>query len=318
MEEKKEKTLIAVVGPTASGKTELAVQLAKKYDGEVVSADSMQIYIGMDIASAKPTKEEMDGVPHHLIDFLDPYETFSVSDYVKLAARAIDKIIAKGKQPIICGGTGLYIRSLINNISFSDEEKNEELRRELEEKYDEQGGEAMLRELSGFDPESAARLHPSDKKRIVRAVEIYRSTGICMTEHIRRSKLVPSPYRVTAIGLTFADRQKLYERINLRVDRMLEMGLLEEAKKFYADEKGHTASAAIGYKELRPYLEGRISLEAAVEKLKMETRRFAKRQMTWFRSDNYIHWIEVDNCDDLLAEAERIIQNGGAPWTNPL
>lgn len=314
----KEKGLIAVVGPTASGKTALAVQLAKKYNGEIVSADSMQIYTGMDIASAKPTKEEMEGIPHHLIDFLDPYETFSVSDYVKLAARSIDKILAKGKQPIVCGGTGLYVRSLINNISFSDEEKNEQLRQELNDKYDEVGGEAMLRELSEFDPDSARRLHPADKKRIVRAIEIYRATGISMTEHIRRSRLIPSPYQVTAIGLTFADRQKLYERINARVDNMLEMGLVEEARKFYADEKGHTASAAIGYKELRPYLEGRISLEAAVEKLKMETRRFAKRQMTWFRSDDYIHWIEVDNCTDLLAEADRIIQNGGTSWTNPL
>ncbi len=313
----KGKRLIAVVGPTASGKTALAVQLAKKYDGEVVSADSMQIYTGMDIASAKPTEAEKEGIPHHLMDFLDPCESFSVSDYVKLAARAIDDILNRGRQPIICGGSGLYVRSLINNISFADEEKNEQLRQELNDRYDEEGGEVMLRELETFDPETAQRLHPSDKKRIVRAIEIYRSTGINMTEHIQRSRLVPSPYEVTAIGLTFADRQKLYERINTRVDRMLENGLVEEARDFYADKKGHTASAAIGYKELRLYLEGRISLEAAVEKLKMETRRFAKRQMTWFRADEYIHWIEVDCCEDVLAEAERIIQDGGKPWINP-
>ena len=171
------------------------------------------------------------------------------------------------------------------------------LRQELNDRYDEEGGEVMLRELETFDPETAQRLHPSDKKRIVRAIEIYRSTGINMTEHIQRSRLVPSPYEVTAIGLTFADRQKLYERINTRVDRMLENGLVEEARDFYADKKGHTASAAIGYKELRLYLEGRISLEAAVEKLKMETRRFAKRQMTWFRGMERrgfkIHWIDA-------------------------
>lgn len=307
----KEKRLIAVVGPTASGKTALAVQLAKKYNGEVVSADSMQIYTGMAIASAKPTKEEMQGVPHHLIDFLDPCDSFSVSEYVKLAAKTIDDILSRGKQPIICGGTGLYVRSLVNNISFPDEEKNEELREELNERYENEGGEALLRELAEFDPESAARLHPSDGKRIVRAIEVYRSTGINMTEHIKRSMQVPSPYKVTAIGLSFADRQKLYERINDRVDKMLENGLLDEAREFYSYEKGHTASAAIGYKELKPYLDGRSSLEAAVERLKMETRRFAKRQLTWFRADDYINWIEVDACDDLLAEAERIIEDGG-------
>lgn len=315
--EQNKKRLIAVVGPTASGKTALAVELAKKYDGEIVSADSMQIYKGMDIASAKPTEDEKEGIPHHLMDFLDPCESFSVSEYVKLAARTIDDILARGKQPIICGGTGLYVRSLVNNISFPDEEKNEELREELNERYENEGGEVLLKELAEFDPESAERLHPSDGKRIVRAIEVYRSTGINMTEHIRRSMNVPSPYEVTAIGLTFADRQNLYERINDRVDKMLENGLLDEARDFYSSEKGHTASAAIGYKELKPYLDGRSSLEAAVERLKMETRRFAKRQLTWFRADDYINWIEVDNCEDLLAEAERIIEDGGKQWTDP-
>ena len=305
------KRIIAVVGPTASGKTALAVKIAKKYDGEVVSADSMQIYKGMDIASAKPTEEEQEGVPHHLIDFLEPTEEFSVSDYVKLASATIDKIILKGKLPILCGGSGLYIRSLLNNISFSDEQRNDELRAELNERYINEGGEVLLKELAEFDPECAARLSPTNSKRIIRAIEIYHTTGVTMTEQIARSRLVPSPYDVTAIGLTFADRAKLYERINQRVDRMMDKGLLDEAERFYSDKKSLTASAAIGYKELKLYLEGRMSLEAAVEKLKMETRRYAKRQLTWFRRDEYINWIEIDNTPDLMEEAERIIRMEG-------
>lgn len=304
----RKKKILAVVGPTASGKTALAVKLAKKYDGEIVSADSMQIYKGMDIASAKPTEDEKEGIPHHLMGFLEPTEEFSVSDYVKLASDTIDQIIVRGNLPIVCGGSGLYIRSLLNNISFSDEERNDELRAELNERYINEGGEVLLKELAEFDPESAARLDPSNSKRIVRAIEIYHTTGITMTEQIARSRLVPSHYDVIAIGLTFSDRAKLYERINDRVDRMMEAGLLEETERFYSDKKSITASAAIGYKELKPYLEGRMSLEAAVEKLKMETRRYAKRQLTWFRRDEYIKWIEVDTTDDLMAAAEGIIR----------
>ena len=302
------KKMIAVVGPTASGKTDLAKKLAKKYDGEIVSADSMQIYKGMEIASAKPTEEEMQGIPHHLMSFISPSDTFSVSDYVKLASQAIDDIISRGKMPILCGGSGLYIRSLIDNITFAPDVPDEQLREELNARYESEGGEALLRELAEFDPESAAKLSPNDGKRIIRAIEIYRSTGITMSEHISLSKLEPSPYDVTAIGLIFADRQHLYDRINNRVDEMLKRGLVEEAKNFYSSEKSVTSSAAIGYKELRPYLEGRITLEAAAEKLKMESRRYAKRQITWFRRDEYISWIEVDKCDDVLSEAERIIE----------
>lgn len=301
------KRIIAVVGPTASGKTDLAIKLAKKLDGEVVSADSMQIYKGMEIASAKPTDEEMQGIPHHLMSFISPSETFSVSDYVRLASQAIDDIIARGKLPILCGGSGLYIRSLIDNINFAPDVPDERLREELNARYENEGGEALLKELAEFDPETAEKLSPNDGKRIVRAIEIYRSTGITMSEQISLSKLEPSPYDVTAIGLTFADRQNLYDRINTRVDKMLKMGLVEEAEDFYSSEKSVTSSAAIGYKELKPYLDGRITLEAAAEKLKMESRRYAKRQITWFKRDEYINWIEVDQCADVLAEAERII-----------
>ena len=305
--ERPRKKMIAVVGPTASGKTDLAIKLAKVYNGEIVSADSMQIYKGMEIASAKPTEEEMQGVPHHLMSFISPSDTFSVSDYVRLASEAIDDIISRGKMPILCGGSGLYIRSLIDNITFAPDKPDERLREQLNERYEKEGGEALLEELREFDPETAEKLSANDGKRIIRAIEIYRSTGITMSQHVSLSKLEPSPYDVTAIGLTFADRQNLYDRINRRVDAMLERGLIKEAECFYSSEKSITSSAAIGYKELKPYLDGRITLEAAAEKLKMESRRYSKRQMTWFRRDEYIKWIEVDKCDDVLAEAERII-----------
>ena len=307
-EQEPKKKLIAIVGPTASGKTALAIELAKKYDGEVVSADSMQIYKGMEIASAKPTEEEMQGIPHHLMSFLEPSETFSVSDFVRLATEAIEDILNRGKLPIVCGGAGLYIRSLLDNVAFTAEEPDEALRSELNARLESEGGEALLKELSSFDPETAAKLSPNDGKRIVRAIEIYRTTGITMSEQISLSKLTPSPYDVTVIGLTFADRQNLYDRINRRVDEMLVRGLLPEADKFYSSEKSVTSSAAIGYKELKPYLDGKITLDAATEKLKMESRRYAKRQITWFKRDEYIHWIEVDRCDDVVAEAEKIVE----------
>lgn len=303
------KKLVAIVGPTASGKTALAIELAKRYDGEVVSADSMQIYKGMEIASAKPTEEEMQGIPHHLMGFLDPSETFSVSDFVRLATESIEDILDRGKLPIVCGGAGLYIRSLLDNVTFTAEEPDEALRKELNARYEAEGGEALLAELASFDPETAAKLSPNDGKRIVRAIEIYRTTGITMSEQVSLSKLTPSPYDVTVIGLTFADRQNLYDRINRRVDEMLLRGLLPEADKFYSTEKSVTSSAAIGYKELKPYLDGKITLDAATEKLKMESRRYAKRQITWFKRDEYIHWIEVDRCENVVTEAEKILRD---------
>lgn len=303
--------LIAIVGATASGKTSLSIELAKKYNGEIVSADSMQIYKGMDIATAKPTKEEMQGIPHHLIDFLSPTENFSVSEYVTLAKGAIDDITQRGKLPILCGGTGLYVRSLVENVKFSEEKTDEKLREELNERYKKEGGEILLKELAEFDEETAKTLHPNNGKRIIRAIEIYRTTGITMAQHIKNSKNEPSPYDLTAIGITYADRQKLYDRINLRVDIMMKNGLLKEAEDFYSRYNSNTASAAIGYKELKPYLDGEVTLETAVEKLKQETRHYAKRQLTWFRRDEYINWIEADKCTDILAKACEIIENKG-------
>ncbi len=300
--------ILAVVGPTASGKTSLSIELAKAHNGEIISADSMQIYKGMSIATAKPDIEEMQGIRHHLIDFLDPDETFSVSEYVKLANEAAEDIISRGKIPILCGGTGLYVRSFLENIQFSEEKNDPQLREHLTERYKNEGGEKLLEELKEFDPETAAVLLPSNSKRIIRAMEIFILTGITMSESVKKSKSIPSPYEKTVIGITFADREKLYQRINKRVDIMLENGLLEETEKFYHREKGLTASAAIGYKELKPYLDGKLTLDEAVENLKRETRRYAKRQLTWFRRDEYIHWIEADKVDNVFEEAERIIR----------
>ncbi len=301
------KPLIAVVGATASGKTALAVRIAQKYNGEVVSADSMQIYKGMDIATAKPDADEMCGIPHHLIDFLEPTETFSVSQYVELANKAIDDIISRDKIPVLCGGTGLYVRSLVENIQFTEQPVDEILREKLQSRYETEGGEELLKELAQFDPETAQRLHPSNSKRIIRAIEIYRTTGITMSEQVRNSKNVPSPFDLTAVGITYRDRQMLYDRINKRVDIMLERGLIEEAREFYRSSVGQTAVGAIGYKELKPYLDGEMTLEQAVEHLKQETRRYAKRQITWFKKDSYINWIYADKCRDVFEEAEKIL-----------
>ena len=300
--------MIGVVGATASGKTSLAVKIAQKYNGEIISADSMQIYKGMDIATAKATEEEKCGIPHYMMDFLSPTELFSVSEYVEMAKNIINDILARGKVPVVCGGTGLYIRSLVENVQFSPEQADENLRNKLNERYEKEGGEVLLKELAEFDPEMAKTLHPSNNRRIIRAIEIYQTTGITMSEHIRKSKDIPSPYEWTVIGIAFADRQKLYDRINARVDIMLEQGLLEEAKGFYRENKGKTAIGAIGYKELKPYLDGEMTLEQAVENLKQVTRNYAKRQMTWFKKDSYIHWIYADECKDVFEEAEKIVR----------
>lgn len=302
MENKKPK-ILAVVGPTASGKTSLAIKLAQKYNGEVISADSMQIYKGMDIATAKPDKEEMQGIPHHLIDFLDSEKEFSVSDFTRLASESAEDILSRGKLPILCGGAGLYVRSFSENIQLIPESENPKVRRQLEERYQKEGGEVMLSELAKFDPVSAENINPNSRKRLIRAFEIYLVSGLTMTEQIKRSKEVPSPYEWIFIGLCFADRQKLYDRINMRVDIMIENGLLEETKKFYSESHGKTASVAIGYKELLPYIEGRCTLDEAVESLKRETRRYAKRQLTWFRRDKNINWIEADKVSDVFKAA---------------
>lgn len=299
--------LFCIVGPTASGKTGLSVELAKRHNGEIISCDSMQIYKGMDIATAKVTVDEMQGIPHHMIDFLPVGESFSVSDYVNMAHKAIADIHERNKLPMLVGGTGLYYSSLVGNIIFSDEKINENLRAELNARYEREGGEALLKELAEFDPKTAEALHPNNGKRIIRAIEIYRNTGITMSEHMLRSREIPSPYSCLTICLTYRDRQKLYERINLRVDKMLEAGLLDEARDFYSHSAGKTASAAIGIKEFKPYFDGECTLDEAAEKLKRETRRFAKRQLTWFRRCENIKYVECDCCD-IIEESERLFR----------
>ena len=303
----------AVVGATASGKTALSVELAGRLGGEVISADSMQIYRGLSIATAKPTREEMKGIVHHLIDFVPLDEEFSVARFCELGHEAIADIASRGALPIVCGGTGLYVDSLLSNIIFAEIPQDEELREELNAEFDWKGGGELLEKLRRVDPETAERLSPADKKRIVRGLEVYRLSGTTLSEYSRRSRSCPDRYRSCVIGIGYRDRQKLYDRINSRVDRMLNDGLLREVRDFYAGNAGKTVVQAIGCKELLPYLRGEQTLEEAVEKLKMETRRFAKRQLTWFRRNDKIIWIYADEAgsfEELAACAEKEIRSG--------
>ena len=304
--------VISVVGPTASGKTALAVAIALAMDGEVVSADSMQIYRGMDIATAKPSKAEMMGVPHHLMDFLEPEESFSVARFCELAHAAIKDISDRGKLPIVAGGTGLYVDSLLGNVQFREQEDDPALRAEITAELEEKGVDKMLSYIRTFDPESADRLSVGrNPKRIVRCIEVYRSTGVTQTRLNELQTGFASPYHAIKIGLT-ADRAWLYDRIDRRVDLMMENGLLDEARRFYNGGFGDTAAAAIGYKELLPYISGELGLSVCVDNLKRATRRYAKRQLTWFRRDKDIRWFRVDEmtADQLADEAiEYIGQN---------
>ena len=306
--------VISIVGPTASGKTNLAVKLAQKFNGEIVSADSMQIYKGMQIATAKPTFDETEGVKHHLIDFVSPDETYSVAMFVKDASRCIADIYSRGKLPFMVGGTGLYVDSLLNNITFSVEQRDEKLSLELRKIYEDQGIDTLLKMLSEFDIDSANRLKAErNPKRIIRAIEFYKTTGITITEQNEKSKLVKSPYSPVKIGINYKDRAKLYERINKRVDLMLENGLVNEAKDVLSSKLSFTSIKAIGYKELLPYFNGEKTLDECVEKLKMETRRYAKRQITWFKRDLDINWLYADkynSFEELLADAVEIIKKG--------
>lgn len=307
--------ILAVVGPTASGKTGLSIALAKKYNGEVVSADSMQIYKGMQIATAKPTKEEMNGIRHHMIDFLKPDMSYSVGQYVLDARKAVDYVISRGKLPILCGGTGLYVDSLLQGIDFVEDSSDDKIRDGLTKLAQENGAEYLLSILNEFDPESAARLEREiNIKRIVRAIEFYRVTGKTITEQNEESMLKGSHYDSLIIGLTATDRQYIYDRINRRVDIMLEQGLLDEAKEVLNSNLSETSSKAIGYKQLLPYLKNEQSLDECIERLKTETRRYAKRQLTWFRRNDSIHWINIDEfktTDEQTEEVGRIIDEKG-------
>ena len=304
--------LIAVVGPTASGKTALGVEIARLFNGEVVSCDSMQIYKGMDIASAKPTIDEMNGIPHHMIGIAEMNESYSVARYVAEAKKVIADIHSRNKMPILVGGTGLYFSSLVDNLTFAEEEDTSELRAKLTEEAEKIGNEAMLEKLREIDPEYAETLHPNNLKRVIRALEVYYSSGVTMTEQQRRSRKKPSEYDLTAIGIRFENREHLYERINKRVDIMLENGLVNEAKESLSDELA-TSAQAIGHKELIPFLKGECTLDEAVENLKRETRRYAKRQMTWFNRDVRINWITADGADlkKLLENSIKVLEKNG-------
>ncbi len=304
----KKQPLVVVVGPTASGKTAAGVILAKEFGGEVVSADSMQIYKSMSISTAKPTKDEMQGIPHHLIDFLDSDTAFSVADYVSLAREKISDTAGRGKLPILVGGTGLYVNSLIDNIKFDDTCGNSEIRDRLYAEAQDKGNHYLWERLLHIDPETAFAVHENNLSRVVRALEVFEITGEKLSVHKKNSRLEESRYDVCMIGLNFHDRQLLYDRINRRVDLMLLNGLVDEAKDFFSEENRYTANQAIGIKELKPYLDGKDTLENCVEKIKMESRRYAKRQLTWFRRDGRINWIYLDE-DNLLSNPEELTKN---------
>ena len=293
--------LVVITGPTASGKTALGVALARRLGGEVVSADSMQIYRGMDIGTAKPTPEEMQGVPHHMIDIADPAENYSVSRYAKEAAACVDDILARGKLPIVVGGTGLYIDSLIAGRTFADGTADTALRQELSERYDEIGGEGLLGELRKVDPERAAKLHPADKKRIVRAMEVYILTGRTITQHDAETRAVPPRYDAAKIALDFAVRQDLYDRIDRRVDIMVQQGLFDEVRALLAAgvPADCTAMQAIGYKEAVAAVQGKAAPQDAVAAIQLASRRYAKRQLTWLRRDQDLFWLRHEKTPDM-------------------
>lgn len=302
--------IICLAGPTASGKTALAVELAKELDGEVVSCDSMQVYRRMDIGTAKPTKEEMQGIPHHMIDVASPEEDYSVSRYCAQALPIVEDIVARGKTAIIAGGTGLYMDSLIRGNDFAPFPSTG-VRQRLEAQADAEGLEAMAAWLRSVDPEAAERIH--DRKRLLRALEVYLETGETITEHNRRTQAIPPRFTPVWLGLDFADRQQLYDRIDLRVTKMLERGLLEEIRGLLASgvpEKA-TAMQAIGYKEFVDALAGREPLEAAADQVRQSSRRYAKRQLTWFRRNPAVHWLireDETSGEEIFRSARQIIQ----------
>jgi tRNA dimethylallyltransferase len=280
--------IICVVGATASGKTGLGVELAKALDGEVISADSMQVYKDMPIATAAATKEEQQNIPHHLLEFLESNETFSVADFVQLAKEKIEQINDRGKVPIIVGGTGLFVDSLVQNITFSEVEPNSEIRARLSEKSNDE----LYNELMAVDSQSAENIHKNNRKRVIRALELYYG-GISKTQQNENSRLNDNPYDAIYIGINYRDRNILYDRINRRVDLMVHSGLVDEAENF-KDNEGVTSRQAIGHKELKAYFDGDISLDEAIDNIKKGTRHYAKRQLTWFRRNDDINWLFAD------------------------
>ena len=297
--------MICIVGPTASGKTALSIALAKEMNAEIISGDSMQIYKGMDIGTAKPTVREMDGVIHHMFSIAEPSENFSVARYVEEASRIADDILARGKIPMVVGGTGLYIDSLVRGRTFAKNEEDGELREELWKIYENDGADALHKMLEELDPVRAAEIHKNNVKRVIRAIEVCKLSGKTITEHDEETKKLPPKYDAAYIGIEFADRKALWDRIHLRVDMMMEQGLLDEVKTLLDSglSADATAMQAIGYKELCAYFAGEKALDAAVEDIKTATRRYAKRQMTWFKRNQSTKWVSPnlsENFPDIL------------------
>lgn len=298
--------LLVLIGPTAVGKTKLSIQIAKEFDCEIISGDSMQVYRGMDIGTAKITKDEMEGVPHHLIDIHEPDYPYSVAEFQEQSQRLINEITERGKLPFIVGGTGLYVESVCYGYQFSESGADEEFRKEQFRYADENGAEALHRRLAEIDPESAERLHPNDLRRVVRALEVFHVTGIPLSSQLAPQKK-ESPYRLCLVGLTM-DRQMLYNRIEERIDLMLQQGLVDEVAALM--EKGFgpglVAMQGLGYKEIVSYLQGECSYEEAVTLLKRDTRRFAKRQLSWFRHMKDIEWVDVTDSGNFSANYQKI------------
>ena len=303
--------ILAVAGPTASGKSALAVTLAERFGGEIISCDSMQIYRRMDIGTAKPTAEEQIIVPHRMIDVVEPEEDFSCADYVRMADDEVRGVLGRGRIPVICGGTGLYLDAFLRGSDFAETRVDNELREELRAFAEREGNEALHRELEKIDPESAREIHPNNLKRVIRAIEIYRTGGKTKSELDRLSKSCEGKYDELVIALRYNDRSLLYDRIDRRVDAMISEGLLAETRALYNEgifEKNSTASQAIGYKEMLGFIRGEASLDEATELLKGATRRYAKRQMTWFSSKDYVKWIDADS-DSKMRRYEDIVDD---------
>lgn len=300
--------VIAVGGPTASGKTALSVGLAKAFGGEIINADSMQIYKNLDVGTAKPSIEERQGVPHYLLDFLPPETPYSVADFTAAADPLIQEITARGKLPLVVGGTGLYITSLLNGMAFAPEKMDPAIRARLQERAEAEGGAALYAELQSIDPDYAAQVHPNNLPRVIRALELYAATGRRMSEERVNARPAEPPYRSLCLCLTCRDRAVLYDRIERRVNLMVENGVLAEAKQVYDHRDTYrTAAQAIGYKEFFPYFEGTGSLDECTARLKQATRNYAKRQLTWFRRQNDAVWLYIDE-ENVLDRACELVR----------
>ena len=298
--------LVVIAGPTASGKTALAVALCKRFNGEVISADSMQVYDTLQVGTARPTAEEQEGIPHHLMGFLPPDASYSVAKYAEQAHRAIAAVYQQGKLPVLCGGTGLYIQAVAENLSYEQQPQNREVRERLRKRIQQEGGQVLLVELAQRDPVTAARLHPNDHGRIIRALEIIETTGRTIAEQNAASRTVASPYRLCGLRLDFHDRDKLYERINRRVTAMIDGGLIEEAAWLRTQSHTDTIRQAIGYKELEPFFTGEISIEQAADLIRQGTRRYAKRQLSWFRHQEWMSPLYMDEPEPLERAIARV------------